>query len=158
MLPRADRTARRPGARPHDFVRPPGRRRRAPADGRTLACQWTPRLQVDKWRLLLLDVASGRAELITDGTSNDQVPNWSPDGRLISFMSDGEGSPAAIFFMNADGTGARRVGSVAPEHGVPFFSPDGSRVLASPIVDGGRKIWSLAVADGRHAVLSSCGT
>jgi TolB protein len=167
-------------------------------DGKTIAYQWTPRLQAEKWRLMLLDVASGRTEQISDGTANDQVPNWtgdhrlifysdrtgrdqlyvrsrdgvmrltsngfndrgatwSRDGRLISFMSDRAGSPAAIFVMNADGSGARRLGTIAPEHGVPFFSPDGRRVLATPTVGGGRQIWSLDVQDGTHQVLSTCG-
>lgn len=167
-------------------------------DGTRIAYQWTPKLQTEKWRLMLLDVASGRTQQISDGTANDQVPNWAPDGRLIfysdrtgrnqlyvragdgtvhrltttgsedraaawsrdgsqiAFMSDRDGSPAGIFIMNADGSGARRLGTIAPEHGVPFFSPDGRRVLTTPMVDGGRAIWSLSVVDGNHEVLSTC--
>lgn len=71
-------------------------------------------------------------------------------------MSDRAGTPAAIHLMRADGTDVRRLGTIAPEHGVPFFSPDGRRVLATPTVNGGREIWSLSVADGSHEVLSSC--
>lgn len=166
-------------------------------DGRSLAYQWTPRLREANWRLMLLD-DTGRSRQISDASSNDQVPNWSPDGRLvfysdrtgrnqlyvratdggvrrltesayedrtaawspdgrsIAFVSDRDGS-TGIFVMAADGQGVRRIRSVPEARGVPFFSPDGTRVLATPLVEGGRQIWSVNVRDGSHEVLSACG-
>ncbi|MEO7259100.1 MAG: S9 family peptidase [Luteimonas sp.] len=37
--------------------------------------------------LYLFDLASGKAELLTPGAHDEQLPAWSPDGRLIAYVS-----------------------------------------------------------------------
>lgn len=37
--------------------------------------------------LYLFDIASGRAELLTPGQHDEQLPAWSPDGRQIAYVS-----------------------------------------------------------------------
>ncbi|HJR59856.1 MAG TPA: hypothetical protein VJ813_10670 [Vicinamibacterales bacterium] len=168
-------------------------------DGRQLAYQWTPDLKTQKWRLMLLQVGSAGARQLTDGTANDQVINWAPDGKrfifhsdrtgrnqlytmtldgvvarltstpsddrsgtwsadgqMIAFMSDRESEPAGVFVMNADASAIRRIGTLAPGHGVPFFSPDGSRVLANPSGPAGQEIVALRLSDGGVERLSEC--
>jgi TolB protein len=93
---------------------------------------------------------------LTSGPADDRTAAYSPDGRSIAFLSEREGKPGAVFLMSADGAGARRIGKEAPEHGVPFFSPDGTRLLISPSTPTGREIWSVKVADGSTEVLSRC--
>jgi TolB protein len=93
---------------------------------------------------------------LTTGPAADRTAAYSPDGKSIAFMSEREGKPAAIFLMNADGTSVRRIGKEAPEHGVPFFSPDGTRLLLSPSTSTGRQTWSLKIADGSTELLSRC--
>ncbi|HUF48165.1 MAG TPA: hypothetical protein VMM93_10125 [Vicinamibacterales bacterium] len=168
-------------------------------DGTHLAYQWTPDLEREKWRLMMVTLSTGDVWQLTDGAANDQVINWgptgrllvfhsdrdgrnqlftmtnrgavtrltttdsddrssafSPDGRQIAFMSDRDGPPHGIYIMNADGTGARRLGRLAPGHGVPFFSPDGQFVLATLQGAGGQDIHRVRVTDGQSERLVSC--
>ena len=37
-----------------------------------------------------------------------RLPVWSPDGKRIAFINDGDGAPA-VYVVNADGTGLRKV-------------------------------------------------
>ena len=56
----------------------------------------------------LLDVRSGARTVLTDSTSINHSPIWSPDGRFIYFVSDRAG-PADIYRIRADG------GRMAPQ-------------------------------------------
>ena len=168
-------------------------------DGRQLAYQHQPAPNA-RWRLMLIDAAPGATpRALTDGTADDQVINWapdgtrfvyhsnrsgrnqlsllsaagattplvattsedrsaawSPDGSQIAFMSERDGTPAAVYILRADGTGVRRLGAVRPGHGVPFFSPDGTRVVVTLPRPGGQEIWTVAVADGRTERVIAC--
>jgi Tol biopolymer transport system component len=55
-------------------------------------------------------------------------PAWSPDGKLIAFVSrrDGHGH---VYVMNADGTGTRQVTTGPKEDDHPSWSPDGKRIV-----------------------------
>jgi TolB protein len=94
-------------------------------DGTTIAYQWRPKLQAETWRLMLLDVASGRTEQISDGTANDQVPNWAPDGRLI-FYSDRTGRNQ-LYVRAADGSVHRLTSSGSDDRGAAW-SRDGRQI------------------------------
>lgn len=54
-------------------------------------------------------------------------PAWSPDGRLIAFVSKRDGV-SHVYVMNADGTGVRRLTDARAEDGGPTWSPDGRRI------------------------------
>ena len=58
----------------------------------------------------------------------DSAPAWSPDGRRIAFQRV-QGDRDAVFVMNADGSGPRRVSPWALRAGQPDWSPDGGRIL-----------------------------
>jgi TolB protein len=55
-------------------------------------------------------------------------PTYTPDGRRIVFESQLGGFVSALWIMNADGTGKRRLTDPAIEAGGPDVSPDGTRV------------------------------
>lgn len=86
--------------------------------------------------LYLVDVESGKAELLTPGDYDEHSPAWSPDGRQIAFASKREGDPDRnenwdLFRIEArPGAVAVRLTSRenaegAPDWGAPAWSPDG---------------------------------
>jgi eukaryotic-like serine/threonine-protein kinase len=61
---------------------------------------------------------------LTHDLASDTGPTWSPDGKQIAFTSNREGQPA-IFVMNADGGGVRRVNNGLPVSNEATWQPDG---------------------------------
>ena len=51
---------------------------------------------------------SGKRQL-TKNQGNDALPAWSPDGRIIYYLSDQNGKAWAVMAMNADGSGQRKI-------------------------------------------------
>ena len=100
-------------------------------------------------RLWLVEVATGRAELLTRGDHHDQEPRWSPDGRRIAFVSDRHrdadlGWRTDVYLVGVDD---RRVTQLSPAttHGhqgwtAPAWTPDGDWVVAV-----GNRDWTLGV-------------
>jgi len=78
--------------------------------------------------IYLVPTAGGAPRRITDAGNLNDRPRWSPDGKRIAFISDRGGS-SQVWLMNADGTGARQVTSLATEAGGVLYSPDGKQLL-----------------------------
>lgn len=85
-------------------------------------------------KTIVLTHADGSASLQL-GPGND--PAWSPDGSKIAFASAGcNDTTAAISVMDADGTNAHQIASLAPgptciDPGGMAWSPDGTRIAFS---------------------------
>ena len=83
-----------------------------------------------------VDVRTGKATQLTDSDVHMEwgPPCWSPDGRLIAFMSnvseDPDLDPGAtdLFVMDAEGSGRRRIDTPEGPKYQPSFSPDGSQI------------------------------
>jgi TolB protein len=86
--------------------------------------------------IYVIDAASGKIlKQLTNNRGIDTSPAWSPDGKEIAFVSNREGSPQ-IFVMAADGSGQKRVSTVASFNQTPAWSPRaGARQLAYTIQD-----------------------
>jgi Tol biopolymer transport system component len=76
--------------------------------------------------------SSGIAVVHTDGSglrmvthdTRDRSPAWSPAGRFLAFERAG-----ALFVVNADGTGLRRLGHHTLREHHPAWSPDGRSIV-----------------------------
>lgn len=93
--------------------------------------------QIDHEAIYTIGTDGSRLRRVTlprERTAVDLEPQWSPDGRQIVFVRENlTAKPArkhAVFVVNADGSGLRRVTPWDVDAGDgPDWSPDGSRIL-----------------------------
>ncbi len=64
---------------------------------------------------------------VTHNLANDFLPDWSPDGRYIAFVSDRDGN-YAIYVSDAQGHDARRLIETSDNQYDPVWSPDGQHI------------------------------
>jgi Tol biopolymer transport system component len=77
---------------------------------------------------------SGLTGITAAPDSDETEPSWSPDARQIAFVSDRAGGisrATAIFLMNADGSGVRKLVAGGLEQTSPAWSPNGSSIAFS---------------------------
>ena len=96
--------------------------------------------------LYSLPVEGGEATLLLGGPAFDMLPRYSPDGKLIAYVSD-QGGSRQVWLMNANGTDRRALTKekdLFPTN--PFWTPDGDYIVAKRhVVDtrslGGGELW-----------------
>ena len=86
---------------------------------------------------------SGKRILRHDRARFEEDPSYSPDGRSIIFVRDGQ-----ITVMRRDGSHVRALTRGSREHACPRFSPDGSRV----------SYWRGTSTSGAYLVMNADGT
>ncbi|MCM8785346.1 MAG: hypothetical protein NC827_09220 [Candidatus Omnitrophica bacterium] len=75
--------------------------------------------------IYLADFDGNVKKRLTDNRKIDSSPSFSPDGKLITFVSDRDGKPQ-IYVMDRDGYGTRRISYISGYCTSPLFSPDGN--------------------------------
>jgi len=96
------------------------------------------------------------ARLTDDAAGTTNMPNYSPDGRRLTYLQGGSGGAGlAPWVMNADGSGRSLL--VADDDqsretaGWPSWAPDGTRVLVQRHTSGARTLWWVDLAT-RHLI------
>ena len=85
--------------------------------------------------IYMLDLASGETRQMTNGRAKDSNACWSPDGKLIAFLSDRDGK-TQLFLLPVDGGEARQLTTF--ERGIGgslAWSPDGGKIAFSAKAD-----------------------
>ena len=86
----------------------------------------------ERWHIWTVSANTGQGNQLTKHEIFDETdPTWSPDGKLIAFMSNRSTDPdlepdaVDLFVMAASGGKSRRVNTPPGEKSMPSFSPDG---------------------------------
>ena len=82
-----------------------------------------------------MDADGSNLRRLTHSSGNDLLPDWSPDGTQIAFMSDRDGD-WDIFVMDADGSNLRRLTNNSGNDLFPNWSPDGRKIVFESDRDG----------------------
>jgi Tol biopolymer transport system component len=86
---------------------------------------------------------------LTDHPARDHSPTWSPDRRLIAFVSDRQGDEQQIYVMRFDGSQVRRLTRLDGPNHSPAWSPDGRRLAYVSEREGNQEIYLMdAAGDG----------
>jgi Tol biopolymer transport system component len=134
LAPRRERSLR--GMLPEDVyaLTGAGDPRLSP-DGRTVAyVLWGVDREANAYQsAICLVEADGSAppKQLTAGEKEDASPRWSPDGRLLAFVSNREGEKKQLYVVPAGGGEPRRLTDLPKDVKEVAWSPDGTRLAFS---------------------------
>ncbi|WP_158514844.1 serine hydrolase [Gemmatimonas phototrophica] len=101
--------------------------------------------------LYALPMAGGEARAILSGSAFQSQPRFSPDGRLLAFISDASGSDN-VWVASADGSGARAVSSVPRALMLsPAWSADGRSIFVTVLEGRSADVWRYDLETGGGA-------
>jgi Tol biopolymer transport system component len=87
-------------------------------------------------RLMVVDVGGKEARELVKGKA--MMGRWSPDGKRIVYMGEGEKGQPDVFVMNDDGTGAKPLTKTERHMGFgPRWTADGKRIVFTRMDKGG---------------------
>jgi hypothetical protein len=96
------------------------------ANGKIAASVYLP--PVADWEIFSMNPDGSGLTNLTDSSSYDFQPAWSPDGAKIAFM---RGTTGEIAVMNADGTDLQNLTNDPANDNDPAWSPDGTKIAFS---------------------------
>src|SRR5262245_25480245 len=75
-----------------------------------------------------MDADGSNQVRLTNNAGLDTYPTWSPDGRMIAFISQTPAGDRAVFRMNEDGTNKVLITPIRSSPALLSWSPDGGRI------------------------------
>jgi Tol biopolymer transport system component/DNA-binding winged helix-turn-helix (wHTH) protein len=128
-------------------------------DGKPRAVAVNRPTDVDIWVLPLdpsTHAAAGQPHARAKSTSIERHPRFSPDGRMLAFISNRSGK-TALWVANADGSSPRQLSDLdAFVTGYPRWSPDSKRIaFHASAPNHERQVYTVNVDEGRPALLAS---
>ena len=76
----------------------------------------------------MVPAGGGEPRQFTYGPKRDTAPRWSPDGRMLAFLSERDGKKKQVYVMPSDGGEPRRLTDITLGCDEPVWSPDGTRL------------------------------
>ena len=100
-----------------------------------------------KSQIYSIKTANGQSTKLTDQPDGAYDPAWSPDGKLIAFVSR-RGNAAELWLMHADGSAATLLTNLNSRN--PVWSPDGQKLAFLSSKDSAFELYVLDLTpDGR---------
>lgn len=101
--------------------------------------------------LYTIPIAGGKATRLTQGLAHDMQPRYSPDGKLIVFVSDRSGDENLWIMPAGGGEPWPLTTGVDAEYRSPEWTPDGNYIVVSRSTPlrGLEKLWLYHVKGGR---------
>lgn len=87
-----------------------------PGSGRSDQPAWSPRgdriayatMEGGHFDIAILEISTGKVNIVTHGEGSSEAPGWSPDGRYLAFTSNRSGT-FQIYLMRLDGSGIKKI-------------------------------------------------
>lgn len=106
--------------------------------------------QTRRFALRMADASGQGGPLLLNEQTKLEELSWLPDGKALLFTGQASVSDTELFFVNADGSGLRRLAGSESYDGQAQISPDGKQVVFVSDRDGNEDIYLMNI-DGSNA-------